>query len=201
MLDFEKDLTQSLIAGIDEAGRGPLAGPLVCACVIMPKDKIIDGVDDSKKLSAKKREILYDKIIQTAIDYAIVEIDEKTIDHINILNATKLGMKTCLEKLKTTPEIVLIDAVKIETDLPQKNIIHGDGLSYNIAAASILAKVYRDRIMQKLSEQYPQYHFEQHKGYGTKIHIECLKRFGPCPHHRKTFIKNFINLDKLCNSN
>lgn len=193
MLSYEKDFKENLIAGIDEAGRGPLAGPLVCACVIMPKTDLIDGIDDSKKLSPKKREELFDNIVQNAIAYSIIEIDEKTIDEINILNATKLGMKKALESLEVKPEIVLTDAVRIETEISQQNIIHGDGLSYNIAAASILAKVYRDRLMQKLSLSYPQYLFAQHKGYGTKQHIENLKKFGPCPHHRKTFIKNFGN--------
>lgn len=193
MLSYEKDFKENLIAGIDEAGRGPLAGPLVCACVIMPKTDIIEDIDDSKKLSAKKRECLFDKITEKAIAYSIIEIDEKTIDEINILNATKLGMKKALEGLSVVPELVLTDAVRIETDIPQQNIIHGDGLSYNIAAASILAKVYRDRLMQRLSISYPQYLFAQHKGYGTKQHIENLKKYGPCPHHRKTFIKNFGN--------
>ena len=191
MLDFEKDFKESLIAGIDEAGRGPLAGPLVCACVIMPKTDLIEGINDSKKLSPKKREELFEQILQTALAYSIIEIDEKTIDELNILNATKLGMKKALEALAVKPEIVFTDAVQIETDLPQKNIIHGDGLSYNIAAASILAKVHRDRLMQKLSLQYPQYQFAQHKGYGTKLHIEKLKEFGPCPLHRKSFLKTF----------
>lgn len=191
MLDFEKDFKESLIAGIDEAGRGPLAGPLVCACVIMPKTDLIEGINDSKKISPKKREELFEQILQTALAYSIIEIDEKTIDELNILNATKLGMKKALEALAVKPEIVFTDAVQIETDLPQKNIIHGDGLSYNIAAASILAKVHRDRLMQKLSLQYPQYQFAQHKGYGTKLHIEKLKEFGPCPLHRKSFLKNF----------
>lgn len=193
MLSYEKDFKENLIAGIDEAGRGPLAGPLVCACVIMPKTDLIEDIDDSKKLSAKKRECLFDKITEKAVAYSIIEIDEKTIDEINILNATKLGMKKALEGLSVVPELVLTDAVRIETDIPQQNIIHGDGLSYNIAAASILAKVYRDRLMQKLSLSYPQYLFAQHKGYGTKQHIENLKKYGPCPHHRKTFIKNFGN--------
>lgn len=193
MLSYEKDFKENLIAGIDEAGRGPLAGPLVCACVIMPKTDLIEDIDDSKKLSAKKRECLFDKITEKAIAYSIIEIDEKTIDEINILNATKLGMKKALEGLSVVPELVLTDAVRIETDIPQQNIIHGDGLSYNIAAASILAKVYRDRLMQRLSLSYPQYLFAQHKGYGTKQHIENLKKYGPCPHHRKTFIKNFGN--------
>lgn len=193
MLDYEKRFTGELLAGIDEAGRGPLAGPVVCACVIMPldEDKIIDGINDSKKLSAKKREELFEKIISTALDYKIIEVDEGTIDEINILNATKLGMKNALEGLKIKPDRVLIDAVKIYTEIVQENIIKGDTLSYNIASASILAKVYRDRLMEKLDETYPQYGFKKHKGYGTKAHIEALKEYGACKIHRQTFIKNF----------
>lgn len=194
MLDYERKYAGKLIAGIDEAGRGPLAGPVVCACVIMPldDDKIIEGINDSKKLSEKKREELYNKIVNTALAYSIIEIDEKTIDSINILNATKLGMKKSLESLLLTPDIVLIDAVRIDTITPQDNIIHGDALSYNIAAASILAKVHRDRLMKKLSLKYPEYNFAKHKGYGTKEHIEALKKFGKCEIHRESFIKNFI---------
>ena len=177
MLDYEKKFGGKIIAGIDEAGRGPLAGPVVCACAVMPMDNIIEGINDSKKVSPKKREELYEKIIETAISYSIVEVDEKTIDEINILQATKLGMKKALESLKVKPEVVLIDAVKIDTDLPQENIIKGDALSYNIAVASILAKVHRDRLMVKLDEKYPQYGFAKHKGYGTKLHIEALKKY------------------------
>ena len=193
MLDYENKYKGKLIAGIDEAGRGPLAGPVVCACVIMPldEDKLIDGINDSKKLTEKKREELYDKIIERAIAYSIVEVDERTIDRINILNATKQGMKRALDGLKVKPDIVLIDAVKLDTNLPQDNIIKGDAKSYNIASASILAKVYRDRLMKELSEKYPQYNFAKHKGYGTKEHIENLKKYGKCELHRETFIKNF----------
>ena len=193
MLDYENKYKGKRIAGIDEAGRGPLAGPVVCACVIMPldEDKLIDGINDSKKLTEKKREELYDKIIERAIAYSIVEVDEKTIDRINILNATKQGMKRALDGLKAKPDVVLIDAVKLDTDLPQDNIIKGDAKSYNIASASILAKVYRDRLMKKLSVKYPQYNFARHKGYGTKEHIENLKKYGKCELHRETFIKNF----------
>ena len=149
MLDYDLKYKDKIVAGIDEAGRGPLAGPVVCACVIMPltRENIIDGINDSKKLSEKKRELLFDKIIEKAISYSIIEIDEKTIDEINILNATKLGMKKALENLKVKPDVVLIDAVKIDTNILQENIIKGDAKSYNIAAASILAKVYRDRLM------------------------------------------------------
>lgn len=184
-----------LIAGIDEAGRGPLAGPVVCACVIMPLDKksIIAGVDDSKKLTEKKREELFDKIISKALDYSISFVDEKVIDEINILNATKQGMKECVDKLKVTPDIVLIDAVKLSLKMPSKSIIHGDELSYMIACASILAKVSRDRFMREISEKYPAYEFAKHKGYGTKLHIELLKKFGSCAIHRQTFIKHFVS--------
>lgn len=196
MLDYEKRYEGMLIAGIDEAGRGPLAGPVVCACVIMPleDDMIIEGIDDSKKLSAKKREGLYEKIIQRAKAYSIVEIDEKTIDEINILQATKLGMKKALETLQIKPDIVLIDAVKIDSEINQDNIIKGDALSYNIAAASILAKVYRDRLMIKLDERFAGYGFAQHKGYGTKLHVEALKKLGATAVHRKSFIKNFVDV-------
>lgn len=196
MFDYENEYKKyGLVAGIDEAGRGPLAGPVVCACVIMPldDDKIIDGINDSKKLTPKKREALYDKIIETAIAFSIVEVDKDTIDSINILNATKLGMKRALESLKVKPATVLIDAVKIDTDIKQVNIIKGDALSYNIAAASILAKVYRDRLMVELAKKYPNYMFEKHKGYGTALHIQLLKKYGKCDIHRETFIKNFID--------
>ena len=195
MLDYEKKFADKcLIAGIDEAGRGPLAGPVVCACVIMPLDEnsIIEGVNDSKKLSQKKRELLFDKIKEKAITYSIIEISEREIDEINILNATKKGMVQALNGLDCVPEIVLIDAVKIETSIPQENIIHGDALSYNIACASILAKVYRDNLMVENSKKYPDYGFEKHKGYGTKLHIENLKKFGACPLHRTTFISHFV---------
>ncbi|MBQ3213568.1 MAG: ribonuclease HII [Clostridia bacterium] len=196
MFEYENKYKDfGLVAGIDEAGRGPLAGPVVCACVIMPleSDKIIEGINDSKKLSAKKRAELYEKIISTAIDYCIVPIDEKTIDEINILNATKLGMEKALNGLKNPPYVVLIDAVKINTSTMQENIIKGDAKSYNIAAASILAKEFRDRLMISLAEKYPNYSFEKHKGYGTKDHITALKQFGKCEIHRDSFIKNFIN--------
>ncbi|MBO5395033.1 MAG: ribonuclease HII [Clostridia bacterium] len=194
MLDYEKKFEGKMIAGVDEAGRGPLAGPVVCAAVIMPMGEkdIIEGVNDSKKLTEKKREVLYEQIKAKALAYAIVEVDERTIDEINILNATKFGMKGAVEKLGVTPEVVLIDAVKIDIELPQENIIKGDALSYNIAAASILAKVYRDRLMKQLDEKYPDYQFAKHKGYGTKLHIELLKKFGKSPIHRESFIKNFI---------
>ena len=195
MLDYDLKYKGKTVAGVDEAGRGPLAGPVVCACAVMPleADKIIEGINDSKKLTEKKREELYDKIISRALSYSIVVIDEKIIDNINILNATKLGMKKAVEDLKIKPDIVLTDAVKIDITLPQENIIKGDAKSYNIAAASILAKVYRDRLMKTLSQKYPNYNFAKHKGYGTKEHIENIRKYGKCEIHRDTFIKKIIN--------
>ncbi len=195
MFEFENKYKNiGLVAGIDEAGRGPLAGPVVCACVIMPleEDKIIQGIDDSKKLTPKKREYLFSKIKEVALAYSIVEVSERTIDEINILQATKLGMKKALESLDIVPKTVLIDAVKIDTQINQIPIIKGDSLSYNIASASILAKVYRDNLMKNFAIQYPNYHFDKHKGYGTKEHILLLKQYGKCPIHRESFIKNFI---------
>ena len=198
MFDYEnkyKELGKNLIAGIDEAGRGPLAGPVCVAMVIMPldSDKIIEGINDSKKISEKKRDKLYDEIINTAISYHIELVDKDTIDAINILNATKLGMLTCINEIETKPDVVLIDAVKLDTDIETESIIKGDALSYSIACASILAKVIRDRYMLKMDEKYPEYNFKKHKGYGTKEHIENLKKYGKCDIHRETFIKNFVN--------
>lgn len=196
MLEYENKYLNSgctFIAGMDEAGRGPLAGPVSVAAVIMPLEQgdIIEGVNDSKKLSEKKREMLYEKITQKAIAYSVVFIDEKTIDKVNILNATKMGMIKAIENLKTKPDVVLIDAVKLDINVKTESIIKGDALSYSIACASILAKVSRDRLMLELDKTYPQYNFKKHKGYGTKEHIKNLKEFGPCKIHRQTFIKNF----------
>ena len=195
-LAFERELLASgvrLIAGMDEAGRGPLAGPVVAAAVIMPLDDIIEGVDDSKKVSEKKREILYDKIIEKAIAYKICLADEKVIDDINILNATKKAMTECVEGLSVRPDIVLVDAVKLALEVPTKAIIKGDALSYSIAAASILAKVYRDRLMREYDMIYPAYGFAKHKGYGTKDHIDAIRTVGPSPIHRRTFITHFVD--------
>ena len=197
MLDFENKFLSNgykLIAGMDEAGRGPLAGPVCVAIVIMPldQDDIIEGVNDSKKLTEKKREMLYDQIISKATAYHIEMVDEETIDTINILNATKLGMLTCINSIETRPDVVLIDAVKIDTEIETLPIIKGDSLSYSIACASILAKVTRDRLMVEIDREYPEYGFAKHKGYGTKVHIEALKKFGKCPRHRDSFIKNFV---------
>ena len=182
------------ICGIDEAGRGPLAGPVVVAAVIMPEDSMIEGVNDSKKVSEKKREALYDQILNEAIAYGIGIIDQKEIDEINILNATKKGLTTAVKGLKVRPDRIIVDALdKIDTDgIPYTPIIKGDAKCYSIAAASIIAKVTRDRIMREWDEVYPQYGFEKHKGYGTKAHIDAIKEYGPTPLHRKSFIKNFI---------
>ena len=182
------------IAGVDEVGRGPLAGPVVCAAVIMPLDdeSIIVGVDDSKKLSAKKRETLAEEIKKRALAYTIVEVSEKEIDEINILEATKLGMKKALETLSIAPETVLTDGnMTLNIDFPQRSIIQGDALSYSIGAASIIAKVYRDKMMDEYAKQYPQYAFDSNKGYGTAAHIQAIKEYGLCPIHRRTFTKNF----------
>lgn len=181
------------ICGIDEAGRGPLAGPVVIAAVIMPKDSMIEGVNDSKKVSEKKRENLYEQITNEAIAYGVGIIDQKEIDRINILNATKEGLTKSLKELKVKPQRILVDALtNIDTlGIPYTSIIKGDAKSYSIAAASIIAKVTRDRIMRQWDEIYPQYGFEKHKGYGTKIHIDAIKKNGICPLHRVTFVKNF----------
>ena len=182
------------ICGIDEAGRGPLAGPVVVASVIMPKDSMIEGVNDSKKVSEKKREKLYEEITNTAIAWGVGIIDQREIDEINILNATKKGLTNSLKELEIKPDLILVDALtNIDTlGIPYRSIIKGDAKSYSIAAASIIAKVTRDRIMRQWDELYPEYCFEKHKGYGTKMHIDSIKKYGPCPLHRKSFIKNFI---------
>ena len=182
------------ICGIDEAGRGPLAGPVVVAYVIMPKDSMIEGVNDSKKVSEKKREKLYEEITNTAIAWGVGIIDQREIDEINILNATKKGLTNSLKELEIKPDLILVDALtNIDTlGIPYRSIIKGDAKSYSIAAASIIAKVTRDRIMRQWDELYPEYGFEKHKGYGTKMHIDAIKEYGPCPLHRKSFIKNFI---------
>lgn len=184
-----------LIAGIDEAGRGPLAGPVVVGVAIMPKDSMIEGVNDSKKVSEKKREKLYDEITNQAIAWSVGIADQNEIDEINILNATKLALTRAIEQLEIKPDLILVDALtNIDTKgIPYKSIIKGDAKEYSIAAASILAKVTRDRMMREYDEIYPQYGFSGHKGYGTAKHIAAIKEYGPCILHRKTFIKNFIN--------
>ncbi len=182
------------ICGIDEAGRGPLAGPVVVGAVILPEYSFIEGVNDSKKVSEKKRERVYEQIIAEAISYGVGIVDQKTIDEINILNATKLGVKLALEQMKTKPDLILVDALNnMDTlGIPFKSVIKGDAKHYSIAAASIIAKVTRDRIMQEWDELYPVYGFAKHKGYGTSAHIQAIKENGPCILHRQSFIKNFI---------
>lgn len=196
MLEYEKDLLKkgySLIAGMDEAGRGPLAGPVFASMCIMPlgENDIIDGIDDSKKLTPKKREELYIKIKEKAICYSVCSISEKEIDEVNILNATINCMKKCLEKISIKPNYILVDYVpKLELNVPFMAIKKGDALSYNIACASILAKVSRDRYMDDLDKKYPMYYFSKHKGYGTKCHYQMLQKYGVSDAHRKSFLKN-----------
>lgn len=182
------------ICGIDEAGRGPLAGPVVVASVIMPENSMIEWVNDSKKVSEKRREILYDRIIEEAVSYSVSIISEKEIDEINILNATKKGLTDSIANLSVKPELILVDALdKIDTlGIPYKPIIKGDALVYSISAASIIAKVTRDRIMRQMDEIYPQYGFAGHKGYGTAKHIAAIKEYGLCDIHRRSFTKNFV---------
>lgn len=179
-----------LVCGVDEAGRGPLAGPVCAAAVILPKDVQIDGLNDSKKLTDKKRRELFDVITASAVSYGIALVDEKAIDEINILQATFLAMRRAMERLTVRPSIALIDGNR-ETDfgLPVRTIVKGDSLSANIAAASILAKVTRDDFMMQQAELYPQYGFDVHKGYGTRAHYDALRKYGPCPIHRRTFLK------------
>ena len=194
---IEEDLQKKgfeKICGIDEAGRGPLAGPVVVAGVIMPKDSFIEGVNDSKKVSEKKRELLYDKILDEAVSYSVAIIGQDVIDEINILNATKKGVTSVVEGLDTKPNLIIIDALEhIDTKgVPYESIIKGDAKCYSIAAASIVAKVTRDRIMREWDKVYPQYGFAKHKGYGTAAHIAAIKEYGLCPIHRRSFTKNFI---------
>ena len=186
----EQEKGRFLIAGVDEVGRVPLAGPVCVACVMMPLDDFIEGVDDSKKISEKKREQLFEEIKEKAICYSIQMVNEQTIDEINILEATKLAMKNAIEDMSVKPDVVLVDAIsKLDTNVEIRGIIKGDALSYSIGCASILAKVTRDRLMCDLAKEYPEYGFEKHKGYGTKQHIEALKEYGPCVYHRLSFLK------------
>lgn len=193
---FEKELISEgydIVCGIDEAGRGPLAGPVCAAAVILPVDAEIEGLNDSKKLSEKKREALFDVIKEKAISYSIAMIDEKTIDEVNILQATFLAMRNAVENLEIKPQAALIDGNQCPgLDIYEKTVVKGDGKSMSIAAASILAKVTRDRYMLELDEKYPEYEFKKHKGYGTKLHYENLEKYGISPVHRKTFLKKIL---------
>ena len=200
LIEKYKDLSQfedpyraegyKAIAGIDEAGRGPLAGPVVAACCILDPDRPILGLDDSKKLSAKKRDLLFDEIKEKALAYAVVRVEADVIDEINILNATKQAMRQCVADIAVKPDILLIDAVNLDgTGLPVVPIIKGDAKSNSIAAASVLAKVTRDRIMEDYDKEYPGYGFAKHKGYGTAEHYAGIRAQGMCPIHRRTFLK------------
>lgn len=182
------------IAGIDEAGRGPLAGPVVVGCVILPENSFIEGVNDSKKISEKKRERLYDEITNEAIAWSVGIVDQTEIDEINILNATKKALTMAIQNLEVKPERILVDALEhIDTcGIPYTSIIKGDAKNYSIAAASIIAKVTRDRIMYEWDKVYPEYGFASHKGYGTAKHIQAIKENGICMLHRETFVKNIV---------
>lgn len=193
-LAYEKELIErgfKVIAGVDEVGRGPLAGPVVTAAVIMPLDDLIEGVDDSKKLSEKKREYLAELIKSKALAYSIARIESEEIDEINILEAVKKCMYNAVKSLAIMPDITLVDGVDLHLPVTAEYVVKGDAASYSIGCASIIAKVFRDNLMKEYAKEYPEYGFEKHKGYGTKKHIETIKEIGPCKLHRKTFIKNF----------
>ena len=196
MLEIENSLYEqgyTAICGVDEAGRGPLCGPVVAAAVILPKDKCIEGVNDSKKLSEKKREKLYDDIIENAIAYGVGISDVSVIEEVNILNATKLAMKQAIENLQLKPDYVLIDGNQmIDIDIDAQTVVSGDARSESIAAASILAKVTRDRMLVEYDKKYPEYGFAKHKGYGTKAHIEAIGKYGLTDIHRPSFCTKFV---------
>ena len=193
MSDFDSLFGCSLLAGVDEAGRGPLAGPVFAAAVILPEGCVIEGVNDSKKLSEKRREELFDIITCKAVAWAVASEDEKVIDEINIRNATYKAMNKAVDALSVRPEHVIVDgdAVKDMT-VPHTCVIKGDAKSLSIAAASILAKVSRDRYLKELDKKYPEYQFAKHKGYGTKLHYEMIEKYGVSPVHRKSFLKKII---------
>lgn len=208
MLTIEKEIWDkgfNNIACIDEVGRGCLAGSVVACAVIMPKNLLIEGVNDSKKLTAKKRDKMYDLIMDAAVAVGIGEMDCTTVDEINIKNVTKLAMMQAIANLRdkegnaVIPDYLLIDAEKLDLPIPQSNIIHGDARCHGIAAASIIAKVTRDRQMEELDKEYPLYSFSKNKGYGTKDHVQALLKFGPIKIHRKTFLKKILNTDEQLN--
>ncbi len=192
-LEFEKEALAKgykSVCGVDEAGRGPLAGPVCAAAVILPEGVIIDGVNDSKKLSEKKRESLFDVIREQALSYSIAYATVDEIEEINILNATMLAMRRAINGLEIKADYAMIDGNKIPPlDIDAECIVKGDAKSMSIACASILAKVSRDRLLYKYAEEYPMYGFDKHKGYGTKVHREAILKYGPCPYHRKSFLK------------
>ena len=195
MWQFEDEVSQKgyqIICGVDEAGRGPLAGPVCAAAVILPSHTEIPGLNDSKKLTDKKRRELFPVICEKALAYGIAFSDEKEIDEINILQATFMAMKRAVEKLSVKPDYILVDGNKVpDFQIPAQYVIKGDSLSASIAAASVLAKVTRDDVMLQMAEKYPDYDFDVHKGYGTKAHYEALEKKGPCEIHRMTFLKKF----------
>ncbi len=180
-----------ILCGVDEAGRGPLAGPVCAAAVILPRGTVIEGLNDSKKLSEKKREQLFDVICDTALSYAIAFATVEEIEELNILHAAQLAMNRAIEELDPKPDLAIIDGNQAgDIRFPHETVVKGDASCISIAAASILAKVTRDRFMLDMAQQYPMYHFEKHKGYGTKDHYSALREFGPCPIHRPSFLKN-----------
>ncbi|MGN0447336.1 MAG: ribonuclease HII [Acutalibacteraceae bacterium] len=194
--EFEKEALNEgykVVCGIDEAGRGPLCGPVCAAAVILPVDCEIEGINDSKKLSEKKREALYDVITEKALSYSTFMVGPDVIDEINILQATFLAMRTCVENLDIKPDIALIDGNgKPGLNITERTIVKGDAKSISIAAASILAKVTRDRYMLEIDKKYPEYQFSKHKGYGTKLHYEMIEKYGICPEHRRSFLKKIL---------
>lgn len=201
MLDYSFDLSfldenTKVICGVDEAGRGPLAGPVVAAACVLPEGLIIEGLDDSKKLTEKKREKIYDVIIENALDYSIASASVEEIEEINILNAAMLAMKRAIDGLKTKPDLALIDGnTSRGFTVPTKTVVHGDAISQSIAAASILAKVTRDRLCYEYDKEYPEYGFAKHKGYGTKLHTDAIKAYGVTPIHRPSFLVKLFKND------
>lgn len=196
-LSYEKEAISKgykAVCGVDEAGRGPLAGPVCAAAVILPENIIIEGVNDSKKLSEKKREALFEVIKEQALSYSIAFASVEEIEDINILNATMLAMKRAVEGLDVKADYAMIDGNRLpDLSIDSEFIIKGDAKSMSIACASILAKVSRDRLLYKYAEEYPEYLFDKHKGYGTKVHVEAIKKYGPCPYHRLSFLKKILN--------
>lgn len=195
--EFEKAAVNSgfsCICGVDEAGRGPLAGPVCAAAVILPEDAVIEGLDDSKKLTEKKREGLYDIIKETAVAYSVAYGTLEEIESVNILEATYLAMNRAIEGLNVKPDFALIDGNRVPRGIkiPCETIVKGDSKSMSVAAASVLAKVTRDRLMLEYDKKYPEYNFKKHKGYGTKEHTELIKQYGPCEIHRLSFLKNIL---------
>ncbi len=200
-LSFELNAMQNgykFVCGVDEAGRGPLAGPVCAAAVILPENCVIEGLDDSKKLTEKKREALFDKIIEKAVSYCIAYGSLEEIEKYNILNATYLAMNRAIEGLKIPADYALIDGNRVPTNIkvPCETIVKGDAKSMSIAAASILAKVSRDRLLLDYDKEYPEYQFAKHKGYGTKLHTDLIKQYGPCAIHRLSFLKNILGENK-----